>query len=486
MISRRGLMAGLFAGVALPAFADQIDRSPLPRRRGQPERAAPRDASGLIAAAKLGGTVAYVVADAATGEVLEAREPGVEVPPASVLKSITALYALAALGPGYRYDTQVLATGPVQNGIVQGDIVLAGAGDPTLQTDQLGDLVARLAVRGVRGLTGRFLVWAGALPALPQISAEQPEHVGYNPAISGLNLNFNRVHFEWRRAGGDWALSMDARGERFVPAVAMARARIANREVPLFTYDSTARSESWTVASGALGKGGSRWLPVRLPALYTGEVFQTLAAAQGITLPAAEIASARPKGEVLARHSSEAMTDVLRDMLRFSTNLTAEAVGLRASGQSNLDASGAAMTDWARQTMGITGRFEDHSGLGSGSRITAEAMVRAMVWARRNGNALQPILRDYGMRDDKGAEIEGHPTKVRAKSGTLNFVSGLAGHILPPDGRELVFAIFAADPARRDALPKSDREDPPGGAAWTKRARRLHGQLIASWANAYG
>jgi hypothetical protein len=63
------------------------------------------------------------------------------------------------------------------------------------------------------------------------------------------------------------------------------------------------------------------------------------------------------------------------------------------------------------------------------------------------------------MKDDKGAVIKGHPVKVLAKSGTLNFVSGLAGHIVPPpifwDGRELVFAIFSGDPERRDAVPVS-------------------------------
>jgi serine-type D-Ala-D-Ala carboxypeptidase/endopeptidase (penicillin-binding protein 4) len=75
--------------------------------------------------------------------------------------------------------------------------------------------------------------------------------------------------------------------------------------------------------------------------------------------------------------------------------------------------------------------------------------------------------------------------KVMAKSGTMNFVSGLAGHIQPPNGRELVFAFFAADAPRRDRIPKGEREDPPGVKDWTRRARRLQGQLIRRWADAY-
>ena len=90
------------------------------------------------------------------------------------------------------------------------------------------------------------------------------------------------------------------------------------------------------------------------------------------------------------------------------------------------------------------------------------------------------------MRDATGKNIKDSPVRVRAKSGTLNFVSGLAGYIQPPKGPELVFAIFAADTARRDKLVESEREQPPGGEAWTKRARRLQGQLIARWAGVYG
>ena len=68
-------------------------------------------------------------------------------------------------------------------------------------------------------MTGRFLVAGGALPHVGEIASDQPEHVGYNPAISGLNLNYNRVNFEWKRDGGGYAVQMDARGERFVPMV---------------------------------------------------------------------------------------------------------------------------------------------------------------------------------------------------------------------------------------------------------------------------
>jgi D-alanyl-D-alanine carboxypeptidase/D-alanyl-D-alanine-endopeptidase (penicillin-binding protein 4) len=226
-------------------------------------------------------------------------------------------------------------------------------------------------------------------------------------------------------------------------------------------------------------------LPVRDPGAYVAEVFRTLARAQGIRLAVGERVASVPAGDEIGRVESDPLPEVLRDMLRYSTNLTAECVGLAASGAPGLEASGRAMSDWVRSVFGETMNLYDHSGLGGASRVTAAGMARVLSRADRQGRGLKAILRDVGMKDDKGKVIEGHPVKVLAKSGTLNFVSGLAGHIVPPGGRELVFAIFSGDPARRDAVPVALREEPEGGKAWTSRARRLQGQLINRWAKAY-
>jgi len=484
------MVAGLLAGAAggalgtgWPVWADGPAASPRPVRRPSP----PGTTERLVEQARLGGVTGFVVADAATGRILESRDADVPVPPASVVKAITAIYALDRLGAGYRFATRVMRVGEIGGPVLSGDLVLAGGGDPVLDTDQLGDLVASLALTGIRRVTGRFLAVAGALPQLDRIAADQPDHVGYNPGLSGLNLNFNRVHFEWRRAAGDWVIAMDARAERFVPRVTMARMAVAPREVPLFTLEVRPGVEDWTVASAALGDGGSRWMPVRQPAVYTAEVFRTLCAEQGIVLPQGEVVRALPAGaRRIVERVSPPLADVVRDMLRFSTNLTAEAMGLTATGAGTLRGSGAVMTAWAGRRLGIDARFVDHSGLHGASRVTAGAMLTALIAADRAGMPLRGLLRDVGMRDAKGLVIEGHPVKVRAKTGTLNFVSGLAGFILPPAGRALTFAIFSADAARRGALAMDDREDPEGGQEWTGRARALQAQLVGRWAAAFG
>ncbi|NBZ87211.1 D-alanyl-D-alanine carboxypeptidase/D-alanyl-D-alanine endopeptidase [Stagnihabitans tardus] len=458
-LTRRVLLAGMGAALAAPALA----------------KSAP-GIKDLVAAANLKGTSSILVADVGSGRVVESLNPGADVPPASVAKAITTLFALEHLG-ARRFATQVLGTGPLVEGRLKGDLILLGGADPTLDTDSLGDLVAALAKR-VKRVEGRFLVHAAALPELARITDDQPDHVGYNAGISALGLNFNRVSFEWGKGGAN--PQMLARGERYIPEVSGIKVKLADRESPLFTYADKG-AETWTVAKPALKKAGSRWLPVRRPADHAAEVFARLCAAQGIDLPPPERIAALPQASVLAERSSDPLPDILRDMLRFSTNVTAETMGLAASGAGDLRGSAGAMSDWAKSALGFRGRFVDHSGLGAASRVTAEGMVQALMAGERRQPGLRGLLKEQGVLGPDGKKVKGGPVRCVAKSGTLNFVSGLAGFIERPQG-DLCFAIFSADVARREAVPLAEREGPPGVKSWLGRARELQSQLIARWA----
>ncbi len=489
--SRRWVLGALLAGASAPALANPPARSPLPPIRppravtAAPGHAAP-SVEALLAESRLSGQVAFVVADARNGRVLESRGASDRLPPASVIKAATAAYALESLGSDHRFVTRVLATGPVQNGRLQGDLILAGGGDPTLTTDHLGALAAALRERGLREITGRFIVNGGALPSIRTIDPEQPDHVGYSPAVSGIALNFNRVHFQWQRAGSGYRVSMDARDSRFQPDVSSATMRVAARDLPVYTYSDSGGVDNWTVAAGALGNGGSRWLPVRNPEAYAGDVFRSLARSHGITLPAARVERGRLSGSVLAERRSDPLVAILRGMLRFSTNITAEMVGLAATiarGQTprSLGDSGAAMAAWLASRHGVERAvLHDHSGLNGTSRLSAGAFVRFFAGAQADG-WLRGLLRDFPMRDARGNVLPNHPVSVAAKTGTLNFVSGLGGYVDGRGGVPLAFVILSADMQVRAGITGAARERPPGGREWTLRARSLQQALIERW-----
>jgi D-alanyl-D-alanine carboxypeptidase/D-alanyl-D-alanine-endopeptidase (penicillin-binding protein 4) len=449
-----------------------------------------RSVEDIMGEAKLAGKVSFAVSDVKTGVGIEAHDAVIGRPPASVAKAITALYALDALGADHRFETQLLATGPVVEGVIDGDLVLVGGSDPTLSTDALATMAANLKTAGVTGVKGDFKIYEAALPVLPRIDPKQPDQVGYNPGVSSLALNYNRVHFEWKRTNGKYAVTMQGRTEKYHPSVRMAVMKIRDRASPVYTYESQSGVDAWTVARGALGRNGSRWLPVRKPGLYAGEVFQSLAGAQGIQLGTPKNIAVVPAGEVLVRHQSPELLRILRDMLKWSTNLTAEMMGLAASTArgdkpDSLKASAERMNQWARESLSMESvALVDHSGLGDDSRVTAKDMVAALLKVHSEG--LREILKPIVMRDAKRKVIKDHPIKVNAKTGTLNFVSGLAGYLTGPDGTEMAFAIFAADESIRATLTRAERERPAGGLSWNRRAKKMQQQLIERWGVLYG
>ncbi|TQS73153.1 D-alanyl-D-alanine carboxypeptidase/D-alanyl-D-alanine-endopeptidase [Rhodobacteraceae bacterium] len=471
-ISRREFVSGLsvstLTGAGLPAMAQT--------------RLASSDA--LVSAAQLGGDVGFIALNARTGQVIEQRNPQTALPPASTAKAITSLYALETLGPDYRFGTRLYATGPISGGVIQGDLVLAGGADPTLSTDDLGAMASTLVAQGVRGVTGRFLVWSGAIPYTAAIDPDQPVYAGYNPAVSGLILNYNRVYFGWKRASGGWQLTMDARGNQYKPTVYTTSMSITNRAAPLYSYSDRGGKEAWTVSAAALGNGGSRWLPVRHPAAYAGDVFQTLARAAGCPLPAPQEVSRQPGGTVLVTHGSQKLSQILHDMMKYSTNITAEAVGMSTSAARGVPAgrgkSGAAMSAWLQaRAGGGKARFVDHSGLGADARVSPMDMVRALANVGQP-MGLRSLMKPFQLRDAQGRKRSSQPFRVDAKTGTLNFVSTLAGYMTAPSGTEIVFAIYTGDVARRART--SNDAQPAGNVQWVRRSKILQTQLLERWA----
>lgn len=488
--SRRAVLAGLMGTAATGAIADAPLTSlrpvmrPLDAGTITPEMR--QSLSQVVAASGISGHVSIVVADAVTGAVLDQHEADTPQPPASVAKSVTALYALETLGPQFQWKTRVLADGPILDGILDGNLILAGGGNPNLVTDDLAALAQLVAETGLHEVRGKFQVYDNALPNLDEIDDTQLDYLSYNPALSGLNLNFNRVHFEWKAQGSTYAVTMDARSELYRPDVSMARMQVIDRRAPVYTYRDGGDYDQWTVARGALGDSGSRWLPVRYPALYAGEVFATFMRSHGIVLNTAVEVAVLPAALVLAEHKSPDLREMMRDMLKYSTNLTAEAAGLAAtkerSGQTRgLRTSALGMTDWTKARAGISPTFADHSGLGDASRITAADMVRFLT-ADRVKAQLYPIMKAIVMTDEDRKRIADHPATVQAKTGTLNFVSALAGYIRTASGRELAFAIFAADLDARERGKIAGDERPSGSITFNTRARRLQQVLLQRWA----
>ena len=493
-ITRRFMLAGMLASTAPAAWAE-IKR---PRLRddafgtgGKRVSAPPAAAlSDVIKSHAVSGTHSIVVADAKTGRILESSRPNKAIAPASVTKILTSIYALNFLGSQWRFQTRLVASSTeVINGELQGDLTLVGGGDPTLDTDSLARLILSLQARGITRIKGRFLLKSDALPYQRILDTDQLEYVGYNPSISGLNLNFNRVFFEWKRNNGEYDITISAKTKAHKPLINGVFVRAVAREKPVYQYTNRSGNDNWTVSKKAMGSGGNRWLPVRDPAGYAGETFQVLAEKLGVEIPPAQKTNTA-KGTVIADEFSGSLAKLSQSMLRFSNNLMAETIGISATQKRSLSVnktaeSARAMSDWLRGRYGLaTARLVDHSGLGERSKISANDMAKILSQEGWNGG-LRALLKKVDLRNSKYKKAPISGAEIVAKTGSLNFTSALAGYIKTPSGRQLVFAIFTIDEKERAKIPKAKRDKPPGASAWARKSRVMQHQLIRRWVSAY-
>jgi D-alanyl-D-alanine carboxypeptidase/D-alanyl-D-alanine-endopeptidase (penicillin-binding protein 4) len=266
---------------------------------------------------------------------------------------------------------------------------------------------------------------------------------------------------------------------------------LEDRNFPVFTYRSVNGLDYWSVAKSALGKSGSRWLPVRQPADYAGEVFRSIAAYNGVRMPEHEVSGKLVAGTEVAVWESRDLQATVKSMIKYSTNLTAETLGMNATikhGETagTLRHSAKVMSKWLEAQYGVRGaKFVDHSGLGADSRISGHEMARLLVNAKWDG-PLRPLMKEITLRNSKGKKSAISGTKLVVKTGTLNFTSALAGYVTCPNGRKLVFAVFTTDMKKRAKIAKKDRERPPGTRRWVRNSRAMQRQLLRHWVQSYG
>jgi serine-type D-Ala-D-Ala carboxypeptidase/endopeptidase (penicillin-binding protein 4) len=463
----------------------------LPARPVSTQIAVPdgRAAAARIAERPAGTEVGYLLVDLETGYVLAELNPDLPLIPASTAKLATAIVALDVLGPDYAYRTELLAGGEIEGGVLKGDLILRGTGDPALDVADLLELAVQLGTLGIYRVEGRFLIDDTVFPVLSEIDPTQPAEAAYNPGIGALSVAFNRVRVAWRGGAAVNAITLppleEARFEATPPS-----------QLPRGGVDLEGIGEEavvWRVAD----RGGRRQrasLPVKDPGLHAGRVFRQLALAQGILIEAPERGAAPGGAMVLGVHKSMALRYLVRDMLVYSNNMMAEMIGLSAAARlsnqvPSLEAAGALVVrrlgqlmpeiDWSTAALG------NHSGLDEAARLTPRqlAAIARYGWSANTLPALLPGGGWSGTLSDRFVGPD-EALRVWAKTGTMNYGSSLAGFLFPASGRPAIFATMVSDIDARAAYDAKRRARGAADAAagkWTARARALQDGLIEGW-----
>ncbi|WP_143027132.1 D-alanyl-D-alanine carboxypeptidase/D-alanyl-D-alanine endopeptidase [Rhodospira trueperi] len=482
-----------------------------------PKPAAPRltEAELIARAGFQPDQVGFLVHDLETGETVASHNADqAAFIPASVLKVPTAVAARAILGPGHRFRTEVrfegTRTGPVWNGT----LALVGGGDPVLESDDLRRLVATLKAAGLERLDGRFVYDDSALIGAPVIEPTQPPEHAYNPGLSALTLDFNRVRVQWRgdavdlvKVYGTPVEGVPIRLRRDTDTAGWSRAGPALRH-EFAGADARdpggAVTERWALSPYA-PRDGALWLPVKAPAPFVAAVFRAVAAEAGVVLPEPEAAEGPARGVTVAFHRSPRLDVILASGLKHSNNLLAELVGLAATRHLEgrplaLADSAARLETWLAEAMpwvDWTGfHMANHSGLSPASRASPDQLVSILRYAHDQARArgvspFHALLPDRHFPDPEstvvaaGVRVGSLTPRVAAKSGTVYHGRGLSGIAMGRSGHRLVFAVFTSDVTARQRFDEGylhySGRAVSRARAQLGRARDLEHALLLTW-----
>ena len=147
-----------------------------------------------------GGQSAFIVLDLNSGEVIASHNPAEPLVPASIMKSVTTAALLSHLDEDYRYETKIYTEGPVREGVLEGNLLVVGSGDPSLNSkyvnnnsDICQEIANALRSAGISQIKGKIVVdeeiWSG--PSVPQswMSGDLPH--AYGTGSHGLNFEDN-------------------------------------------------------------------------------------------------------------------------------------------------------------------------------------------------------------------------------------------------------------------------------------------------------
>ena len=190
---------------------------------------------------------------------------------------VTACYYLSN---NYKLDnlkTELFIDGVIKDSVLHGDLYLKGYGDPTLKTDDFPFLLTRKKF-GCEQVLGSLFYDNSYLPDINYINRNQLPQYAYNPGMGAINLNENRILFEWKRLErAKYKTSLTAPGLKYCKSNKY-NLDLENDKGPVYSYelDETKFKERWSVNKRILGKKGSRWLPVRESSYYATEALKQL------------------------------------------------------------------------------------------------------------------------------------------------------------------------------------------------------------------
>ena len=412
-----------------------------------------------------------LIVDPDAGDTLYSHNADKLFLPASNMKIITATTALAQLGPDFHFRTTFAAHGRIKNGVLHGDLIVVGRGDPSVSdhmaTDAMLPLLAvadSLAAHGIRRITGHIVQAGDAFPDANLGFGWEWDDLNESYASGVDELMFNEGFATVTVRGG----TRPGTGAKVTVGPISAYPAVRNRvrtvqptgdgPAPAVTIAYDTLSDAVVVA-GTVATGDSTTTEVVYhdPAAAYLNALATALRTRGITLPPRAVAAkieldSAAHVDTVFTLLSPPLRTILPALLKPSQNQIAEillkTLGLERTGVGSAD-SGVRVVDsqllaWGAAADGFV--IHDGSGLSRHDYLSPQTIVRALISIQRD-----PAFQDFydalpiaGVDGTIATRMRDTPAanNVRAKTGFVDRARSLSGYVTTADGVPLVFSFL--------------------------------------------
>lgn len=388
--------------------------------------------------------------------------------PASTMKLLTTGVALDMLGPAFTWQTTAYAAGEVRDGVLHGDLIIKGSGDPKFVSENLWHFLRQIRAKGIRVIRGDVVLDRSAMESAAYNAGEfdgAPEKA-YNAGPDALLFNFKALKLQFSPDGGigKARVSVDPPLEDF----AVAMPELSNGECNGWQqklllearssgldfggpYDASCGEQSWFVHAYWISNDQ-----------YFGAAFRQIWRNAGGVLKG-DVRSGRvPDGaKPIAAWTSAPLTEIVYDINKFSNNVMARqlllTLGRDPAGRPATTQHGAdVIKGWLVEKHIAAPELviENGSGLSRVARISAGTMGQFLMAMWRSPrmpefmSSLPVAAHDGSMRHRLNeAAVAGN---AHIKTGGLREVRTIAGYVLAASGKRYVVVHFINHANARD------------------------------------
>jgi len=419
----------------------------------------------LAAQALPADALSVVILDPDTGRVLVSELPDTPRAPASTIKTVTTFAALDMLGPTFTWHTQAAIRGSLQGGVLDGDLILQGGGDPYITLERWWSFAQSLRAKGLRSIRGDIIVDDTAFSLAPEDPGafDGKPNRPYNVLPDALMVNFQSVEFRVAANADTRQVEISTTPAPFNLAIdnhvrfAPGRCRSATGRI-----DFKVASDAWDRVefSGALSPNCTERSFSRVllkPASYAfGTFVQLWRELGGEFTGKLRIEPSPADAKPYLTFDSLSLAEIIRLTNKYSSNLMARHLLLtigseRFGAPATLEKSAATMAEWgAQRGFDLQGwDIDNGSGLSRSTHISVLQMAKVLSVACRSRFApeFMASLPLAGLDGTLRSRMKSSPAgAVRLKTGHIDGVSGVAGYVSAPSGKLYVLVSLVNHP----------------------------------------